>query len=45
MPYCVRCGTYSTKDMRDGVCSEDCWIELFLGNLYNYQTGTKVEES
>lgn len=42
MPYCIMCGTFSEKHMRDGVCSEDCWVSMFNGKKYNYHTGVKI---
>lgn len=39
----MRCGTKIPDKNTDEVCSEDCWIQLFLGNCYDYYTGKKVE--
>lgn len=42
MPFCIVCGFYSLNHMRDGVCSEECWLSMFKGAKYNYKTGVKV---
>ena len=44
MPYCVRCGKEIPDGHRDGVCSEDCWLELFKGNSYDYFTGVSIAD-
>lgn len=44
MPHCVRCGKEILEKNTDGVCSEDCWLELFKGNRYDYFTGASVAD-
>lgn len=44
MPYCVRCGKEISEKNTDGVCSEDCWFELFKGNRFDYFTGVRIAD-